>query len=314
LSYNPYDLADHQAIASAELLRSRRRWRIFAFIAIVVAILALLGRFAMTGGVGDQIARVSITGTISTDRDRAELLKKLGDDPNVKAVILDINSPGGSTAGGEELYEGLGTLRAKKPVVAVIGELGASAAYMTAIAADRIYARRLSIVGSIGVLFQSYNIQKLMDTIGVGSDKIASGPLKAEPDFDKPMSPDVRASITNLVTDSFNWFVDIVAERRNLPRPVALGLADGRILTGRQALDAKLIDGIGGEDEAVAWLASEKKLSADLPVVDRFPTGQSGWGGIGKWLGSEARQAVGLNADGPLALDGLVSLWQVGPQ
>jgi protease-4 len=313
LSVDPYDLADHQAIAAAQLLRSRRRWRVLAFVAIVVAILALVGRFAMTGGVGDEIARVSITGTISTDRDRAELLKKLADDPHVKAVILDINSPGGSTAGGEELFEGLGALRAKKPVVAVIGELGASAAYMTAIAADRIFARRLSIVGSIGVLFQSYNFGKLMDTIGIGSDKVASGPLKAEPDFSAPMSPDVRASITNLVTDSFNWFVDIVADRRALPRPTVLGLADGRILTGRQALDAKLIDAIGGEDEAVAWLASEKKLSVDLPVVDRFPLAQSGWG-IGKWLGSQARQAVGLNADGPLALDGLVSLWQVGPQ
>ena len=306
--------ADHQAIAAAQLLRSRRRWRMLAFVAIIVAILALAGRFAVSGGAGDEIARVSITGTISTDRDRAELLKKLGDDPNVKAVILDIDSPGGSTAGGEELYEDLGALRAKKPVVAVIGELGASAAYMTAIAADRIYARRLSIVGSIGVLFQSYNIGKLMDTIGVGSDKVASGPLKAEPDFTKPMSPDVRASIANLVADSFNWFVDIVAERRNLPRPAVLTLADGRILTGRQALDAKLIDAIGGEDEAVAWLDQTKSLPADLPVIDRFPLAQSGWGGIGKWLGSEARQAVGLSASGPLALDGLVSLWQVGPQ
>jgi protease-4 len=197
-------------------------------------------------------------------------------------------------------------------VVAIIDELGASAAYMTAIGADRIFARRLSIVGSIGVLFETVNAGKLLDTIGVGLDKIASGPLKAEPDIDKPMSPEVRASLTALVTDSFNWFVDIVAERRGLPRPDALALADGRILTGRQALDAKLIDAIGGQDEAVAWLAAEKKLSADLPVVTRFPLPQGGFGGIGKWLGSEARAAVGLGGDNPLALDGLVSLWQVG--
>ena len=303
----------HQATASAQLQRSRRRWRIFAFIALAIAVLAIAGRFAANSEAGgDQIARVEITGDIATDRDRTELLKKLGDDPHVKAVLLAINSPGGTTAGGEELYETLGALRAKKPVVAVISELGASAADMTAIASDRIYARRLSIVGSIGVLFQSFNAGKLLDTIGVGTEKIASGPLKAEPDLTHPMSDAVRASLTSLVGDSFNWFVDIVAERRGLARPDALALADGRILTGRQALAANLIDAIGGEDEAIAWLDSDKKITANLPVVTRFPLPDRGWGGIGKLIGSEARSAVGLPAEGPVALDGLVSLWQVG--
>jgi protease-4 len=308
------DQAVQDAVVASRLRRSRRRWRIFGFLALIIAILALGGRFAAEhGGTGGaQIARVEITGTISTDRDRALLLTKLGDDDNVKAVILAINSPGGSTAGGEELYEGLGTLRAKKPVVAVISELGASAAYMTAIASDRIFSRRLSIVGSIGVLFQSFNAGKLLDTIGIGSEKIASGPLKAEPDMTHAMSPEVRASLTGLVTDSFNWFVDIVAERRDLARPDALALADGRILTGRQALDVKLIDAIGGEDEAIAWLNSTKKIAADLPVVTRYPPPDKGFGGIGKWLGSEARTAIGLGANNSDSLDGLVSLWQVG--
>jgi protease-4 len=307
------ELAAHQQTAAFRLQRSRRRWRAVALVAAVVAILAIAGRFAMSEGAGgDQIARVEISGTIGTDRDRSELLKTLGDDARVKAVILAINSPGGTTAGGEELFETLGALRARKPVVAVIGELGASAAYMTAIASDHIFARRLSIVGSIGVLFETFNAGKLLDTIGIGSEKIASGPLKAEPDFTHPMSDAVKQSLSGLVNDSFNWFVDIVAERRNLARPDALALADGRILTGRQALDAKLIDGIGGEDEAIAWLDSDKKVTAGLPVVTRFPLPDRGWGGVGKWLGSEARAAVGLDPNGPLALDGLVSLWQVG--
>jgi len=302
----------HQITAAARLQRSRRRWRAFALLLAIIAVLAIAGRFA-TGTGGNEIARISITGTISSDRDRAELLKKLADDDTVKAVILDINSPGGTTAGGEELFEGLGALRAKKPVVAVIDELGASAAYMTAIGADHIFARRLSIVGSIGVLFQSFNAGKLLDTIGIGAEKIASGPLKAEPDFTHPMSDATRASITSLVTDSFNWFVDIVADRRGIARPDALALADGRILTGRQALDDKLIDAIGGETEAIDWLESDKKIAHDLPVVTRYPLAPSGFPGIGKWLGSQARAAVGLNPDGPVALDGLVSLWQVGP-
>ena len=309
-----HDDPAHTIPVNTQLRSSRRRWRIFAFLALSIAIIAIGGRFALDQGAGgDQIARIEISGTIATDPARLALFKKIGDDPQVKAVILAINSPGGTTAGGEELYESLGVLRGKKPVVAVISELGASAAYMTAIAADRIYARRLSIVGSIGVLFQTFNAGKLLDTIGVGMDKIASGPLKAEPDIDKPMSPEVRASLTALVTDSFNWFVDIVAERRKLDRPTTLALADGRILTGRMALEAKLIDAIGGESDAIAWLESDKKIPADLPVITRFPPPNQGWGGFGKFLGSEAKAALGLDPNGPIALDGLVSLWQVAP-
>jgi len=315
MSLDPTAPPPAERVAAARLSRSRRRWRLFAFLALAIAVLAVAGRFALdrdpfaTGA--DEIARVDISGTIATDRDRVAMLKTLADDDHVKAVLLTINSPGGTTAGGEELYESLAALRAKKPVVAVVAEMAASAAYMTAIASDRIFARRLSIVGSIGVLFQTYNAGKLMDTIGISTDKIASGPLKAEPSLDKPMSPEVRASLTGLVTDSFNWFVDIVAERRHLARPDALALADGRILTGRQALDAKLIDAIGGEAEALAWLQSDRKLAAGLPVRTRWPLPDRGFGGIGKWLGAEARAALGLPGQGPVALDGLVSLWQV---
>jgi protease-4 len=303
----------HLIPVAGQLRASRRRWRVLAFVALAIAILALLGRFALHNTpVADHIARITIDGTIATDPDRVATFKKIGDDPTIKAVILSINSGGGTTAGGEELYESLTALRAKKPVVAVIGELGASAAYMTAIAADRIFARRLSIVGSIGVLFQHIDASKLMNLIGVSMDKVASGPLKAEPDLTGPIKPEVRASLNALISDSYNWFVDVVSERRGIPRANTLTLADGRILTGRQALDAKLIDAIGGEAEATAWLASDKKIAADLPVISEFPL-QGGWGGFGKFFGSEARAALGLPADAPIALDGLVSLWQVGP-
>jgi protease-4 len=126
------------------------------------------------------------------------------------------------------------------------------------------------------------------------------------------MTPEVRAALTSLVSDSFAWFVDIVAERRGLSRDTALALADGRILTGRQAVADKLIDGIGGEAEALDWLQSAKHVAAGLPVVSRFPPPDRGWGGLGKWLGSEARAAIGLDPRNPVMLDGLVSLWQVG--
>jgi protease-4 len=226
-------------------------------------------------------------------------------------VILSINSPGGTSAGGEELYEAVSKLRAKKPVVTVVNELGASAAYMTAIASDRIFVRRLSLVGSIGVLFQTFNAGKLMDSIGVGSDKVTSGPLKAEPDITHPLTDAARAELQGLVNDSFAWFVDIVAERRGLERANVLTLADGRIFTGNQAIADKLVDAAGGEAEAIDWLEKSKGIKADLPVVSWWPTADPGWSGITRWISGEARSALGLPADGPIVLDGLVSLWQV---
>jgi len=310
----PRDANDpHAVIAADTYRRSRGVWRVLAFIALALAILALDGRFAWPETKGsDHIARLVVDGTIATDPARLKAIGELAEDDSVKAVIVAINSPGGTTAGGEELYEALSRLRASKPVVSVIHELGASAAYMTAIGTDHIFARRLSIVGSIGVLYQHVNAGKLLDTIGVDFDKVASGPLKAEPDFNEPMVGEVRASIAALVDDSFQWFVDIVAERRSLPRPQALALADGRIVTGRVGIETGLIDAIGGELEAQDWLEAERDVPADLDIVTVYPQPQQGLGWIANYMNGQARSVLGLPSAGPITLDGLVSLWQVG--
>ena len=303
----------HLIPANAKLRASRRLWRVLFVLALAIAVLAVAGRFAFNASpvAGDRIARIKVDGVIASDPARLKAIEDLADDAQVKAVIVAINSPGGTTAGGEELYEVLTRLRDKKPVVAVVAELGASAAYMTAIATDRIFARRLSIVGSIGVLYQHIDASKLLGTIGIDLDKVATGPLKAEPDLDEPMTPPVRASIQAMVDDSFQWFVDVVAERRGLTRQQTLALADGRIVTGRQGLEARLIDAIGGEREAIDWLESDKAIAADLPVYTYFPQPRQSWFDMGELLGQSARAALGLEGAGPIALDGLVSLWQV---
>jgi protease-4 len=311
--FRPASARDPHGVISAESFRkSRGLWRVLAFIAIAIAIIVGLGRFALPNGAHtDYVARLVVDGTISTDRARLATIAALAEDDAVKAVIIAINSPGGTTAGGEELYEALGRLRAAKPTVAVIGELGASAAYMTAIATDRIFARRLSIVGSIGVLYQHINAGKLLDTIGVDLDKVASGPLKAEPDISEPMTGAPRASIAALVDDSFQWFVDIVAERRGLSRAATLALADGRIVTGRVGVQNGLIDAIGGEFEARAWLETAHDIPADLEVKTVWPLPDQGFDLIGTFLNGQARAVLGLSQS-PITLDGLVSLWQVG--
>ena len=306
------DQMHHDILAADRFRRSRGVWRILALLAAVIAILALFGRFALPDMTsGDRIARLVISGTIATDAERSEAINALIEDDAVKAVIVAINSPGGTTAGGEELYEDLRRLSAAKPVVSTIDELGASAAYMTAIATDRIFARRLSIVGSIGVLYQHVNAGKLLDTIGVDLDKVASGPLKAEPDFDEPLAGAPRASIAALVEDSFQWFVDVVAERRGLSRPQTLALADGRIVTGRVGVDTGLIDAIGGEAEALEWLQTAHDIDADTKIVTVWPVAQDDLFWLADLLGSSARSLLGFSAEGPVMLDGLVSLWQV---
>lgn len=300
------------AIPALRLMRrGRGRWRLIAFLALGVAVLALIGRFALPGSdTTDHIARIVVNGVINTDPARLDAIARMGTDENVKAVIVAINSPGGTTAGGEELYEALSKLSADKPVVATIAELGASAAYMTAIGANRIFARRLSIVGSIGVYYSHVNAGKLMQTIGVDFDKVQTGPLKAEPDIDDPMVGVVRQSLQELVDNSFEWFVDIVAERRAIDRNRVLELADGRIMTGRQAIEAALVDEVGGEPESIAWLEGQWNLDPDLEVITHYPPPESELSRLLRLAGSQALSLVGLHGGNANALDGLVSLWQ----
>ena len=301
----------HSVPASAILRKSRFRWRIFAILALALAVLALVGRFGAEDAIkSEQIARIIIDDIIVTDPDRLAVIEKIAKDENIKAVIIAINSPGGTTAGGEELYEAILKLKQQKPVISVIHELGASAAYMSAIASDRVYARRLSIVGSIGVLYQHIDASKLMQTIGIDFDKVSTGPLKAEPDIDEPLEGRVRASMQALVDDSYNWFVDIVSEQRNISRNRVLELADGRILTGSMALEVKLIDAIGSEAEAIAWLEKEKDIEAELKVKTFYPLPENEFEQLARYIGTKAANFVGLSTNKSLALDGLVSLWQ----
>lgn len=303
----------HAIPATRAIRRSRGRWRIFAFLALALAAILGFARFGPELSTpGDVLARIEVNGTIATDRDRLERIAALAENDNVKAVIVAINSPGGTTAGGEELYEALRALSEAKPTVSVVSELGASAAYMTAIGTDRIFARRLSIVGSIGVLYRHVDAGRLLQTIGIDLDKIASGQLKAEPEFDAPISPEVRRSLAALVEDSFAWFVDIVAERRGLSRPQTLALADGRIMTGQMGVETGLIDALGGETEARQWLAETHEIDPGLDVFTAWPPpSRTGW--LRQWVAQGAADALGLGEANAIALDGLVSLWHPSP-
>jgi protease-4 len=264
------------ADAIVDRRRMRRKltvWRVIAVlraIGIVIAVAAALrapGTRMLTGAPGPSIARITLTGLIRTDRERVEALERLGRS-QAKAVIVHINSPGGTTSGSEELHDSLVQLKEKKPVVVVVDGLAASGGYIAAIAADHIVARDTSLVGSIGVLFQYPNFGEALKTLGIKVEEIKSSPLKAAPNGFEPTSPEARAAIESIVMDSYAWFRNLVKTRRNLNDAELNRVADGRVFTGRQGLPLKLVDELGDEKTAIAWLAKEKHIDPKTPVRD----------------------------------------------
>ncbi|MEL7469944.1 MAG: signal peptide peptidase SppA, partial [Pseudomonadota bacterium] len=226
--------------ATADMILERRRirrrltfWRIIAIAAVLVAVLMMIPNSIASG---DHIARVSIDGVIQDDPDRDRLLKKLVDDDAVKAVIVRINSPGGTVVASEALYEQLRSIAEDKPVVAVMTEYAASGGYITALASDYIIARGNTLTGSIGVLSQVPNVAGLMEMIGVGVTRIKSAPLKAEPSVTEVPSPAALKAQEALIADMFGWFRGLVEERRGLSGEALNRVTDGRAFTGRQAL------------------------------------------------------------------------------
>jgi len=255
--------------------RMRRKltfWRIVAVLVAIVAIGALAAALGRRGdlpaGVGAQIARVTIEGVILGNRDRVEALTRLSKSSNTRAVIVHIDSPGGTVPGSEQLYHALRLVAEKKPTVVVVDGLAASGGYMAAMAADHIIAQDSSIVGSIGVLYQYPNVTDLLKTVGVQVETIRSTPLKAQPDGFEPTSPQARAAIESMVMDMYAWFQKIVENRRQLTGDALAKVVDGRVFTGRQGLDLKLIDEVGDEQTAIDWLAKQKGIDSSLPVRD----------------------------------------------
>jgi protease-4 len=307
------------------LQRKLSFWRVAAIVLLVIA-LGIIG-LRLLGGAGaasfsPHIARISISGLITGDRATLKLIDDVAKS-GAKGVILSIESPGGTTTGAELLYDAIRRLSAKKPTVAVVGDMAASGAYIAAISADRIVAHGNSLVGSIGVLIQYPDFAKLLDKVGVEVDSVKSSPLKAEPSGYEPTSPEVRAALAALVADSYQWFKGLVKQRRGMSDAELAAVDDGRVFTGRQALGLKLIDEIGGEREAIAWMEHARGVPRNLPIRDWKP--ESGLERLGI-LSTSAKIADALGFTGLASLldrsaayaqaqllDGLVSIWQVGP-
>ncbi len=258
-----------------DLLLDRRRlkrrlvfWRVVAVLAVVVAVIAAGGSQVFSGAIGRHVTRVTVSGVITNNRRLVEAVNALAKDRSVAAVLLSVDSPGGSVAGGESLHDALARVAAAKPLVAVMGGTAASAAYMISLPAQRIFASNATLTGSIGVILETGNLGGLLDRLGIGADAIVSGPLKDQPSYTHGLSPAGRTYLQGLVEDLFGQFVTMVATARHMDEAKVRQLADGRAYTGQQAVGLGLVDEIGGETEARAWLAREKQVPATVPVVD----------------------------------------------
>ena len=282
--------------------RLKRRlafWRTLAILAAFLAAAAAAGR--LSGGFGgDFVARIDIEGIIVRDGERLAAVEALAEDDEVRAVVVHIDSPGGTVAGGESLHRALRSVSEKKPVVAVLDGLATSAAYMVAVAADRIYARESTLTGSIGVVFQTAEITRMLEMIGVRTRTFRSGDLKAVPDPLEPVSSQAAAAAQGLIDEIYAMFRDLVLERRGLAS--AEEFADGRVFTGRRAVEIGLVDEIGGQKAALAWL--EGRIPEDLPVR-RIKLRRDVDDLVGRIVGLARKTILSER----LTLDGLISVW-----
>ena len=240
-------------------------WRLAAVAAVVAAVAAGYARFDGYP-LSEYVARFEVDGIILQDPKRDELLAGIADDRRAKALIVRIDSPGGTFVGGETLFRSLRRVAETKPVVAVMDGMATSGGYMAAVAADHIVARSGTITGSIGVIFQTADITGLLEKIGIKPETFKSGPLKAQPNPFEEISPAARDATQGVVRELYAMFVDMVAERRGLERTRVVGIADGRVFSGRHARELGLVDALGDEEEARTWLEEQRGVAKTLPI------------------------------------------------
>ncbi|AJQ51858.1 MAG: signal peptide peptidase SppA [Rickettsia conorii subsp. raoultii] len=268
MSITPDYLIERRQIKSRLLI-----WKLAAIILIAIVFLLVGKDFAPKevlpiNSNEDYIASVLIDEIILEDEKRDKKLKKIIDDSHIKALIVNVNSPGGTVVGSEKIYNILRKISAKKPVVIVMGTMAASGGYLISLGGDYIISHNGTITGSIGVILQTAEVTELAQKLGIKFNNFKSGELKAVPNPTEKLTEAVRVAIMENIEDTYNFFLELVSERRNLPIEEVKKLADGRVYSGRQALKLKLVDAIGSEDTALKWLQEVQKINVNLLVKD----------------------------------------------
>lgn len=306
------------------LRRKLTFWRVVAISAVILAIAAAgwtVGR--RTGLIPglEHVARIEVKGVIMQNAEVIRMIDRIRQNRYARALVVTIDSPGGTVAGSEALYQAIRSVAAVKPTVAVVEGQAVSGGYIAAIATDHIVSRETSLTGSIGVIVQVPNVVRLLEHLGVRVDAVRSTPLKANPSGLEPTSPEAIAALREIIADSYSWFQRIVRERRAMSEDEVRTASDGRVFAGNRALSMKLIDTIGGEAEARTWLAS-RGVARTLPIQRYRPSNTSPTSLIGT-LAAPLLEAAGLTVFAErlrttgvatqvelTALDGLLAVWQ----
>ena len=314
-------LSSDNFTALIHLRDQARKWKNIAFLLIITTFLLvfrmLFGSNDVNSNIeaGDYIANVSIEGIILDDDYRSEILTKIANQKNIKAVIVNIDSPGGGIVGSEVLYENLRTIAMQKPIVVMMGSLAASGGYMASIASDYIIARNGTLTGSIGVIMQSSEFTDLANKLGIKFLTYKSSPLKGVPSPFEKSNPQVNQVINDSIQDSYQFFSSLVKERRGakLDKNNLSHILDGRIFTGRQALKSGLVDEIGGKNEALKYLNTVHKVDTEKFPVKNVELQKPESTLFAKLIDKETMSKVIENITGfSIKSDQLMSIWNLG--
>ncbi len=254
------------------------KWKIVSLI-LLIALLVIFGQkkfpndyfsssYKNISAKSEYIASISFEEIIYDNLARLKKINKLAEDESIKAVIVNINSPGGSVVGSESLYNALRKIAQKKPVVAVMHSVAASGGYLVSLGADYIIAHNGTITGSIGVLMQTAEITELAEKIGIKFNNFKSNELKANPGFTEKLTDEAEEAMMENIFDVYDYFVQLISERRGLNVDYVKKIADGRIYSSKIALKYNLIDAIGNEDTAIKWLEEEQEITKNLKIVE----------------------------------------------
>ena len=289
------------------------QWVLAAFVGLFVV--GMIALNTIGGVVGSRVAVVSLSGAImdggggglfsavAGTRHFMSDLKKATDDPTAKAIVIRINSPGGSAAASQEMYQAVLRARQVKPVYCSMGDVAASGGYYIASACDKIYANPATMTGSIGVISQFMNYEELFRKVGLDEATIKSGKFKDAGNPARPLTPEERALFQRMIGVIYHQFIDdVVAGREKatggkLTREKLLKLADGRVYTGTQARDVLLVDKIGGLYDAVQDAGAAGGLKGEIEASEVNSGGLLGGGGLGvSSIANSIGAAVGQSA------------------
>ena len=247
---------------------SKRSLIVKRFATVLISIILIFCFFLFTSKKKDFIATISIEGIISNPEDTLNDLENINKSSNAKALLVNINSPGGTFVSSKELYDKIKEISKKIPVVTYMREMATSGGYLVSLASQKIFSNIGTITGSVGVILQTAEITELLEKIGINPIVIKSGKLKATPNPLEGLSENDSRYLNDVIKSMQLEFLSILSENRNIESKTLEIISDGRIFTGKQAKELNLIDFIGSKSDAIQWLKDEAKLPQDIDILD----------------------------------------------